>query len=325
MGASGCHSGRAQWLVFDIGGTSIRGAVYDPEEDAVTAQAGASTQSSWGSPDTPPGRLLEGLVEDLRTVGAAVVEDPAVVSIGFPGPVDAHGHLLAAPTVLGRRAGAMALRQMLEEAWPAARVLLINDVTAAGFGVASHDDSFCVVTVGSGVGCKVFLDGRPIVGPAARGGEIGHFRVDRSPEANRCECGDRGHLGAIASGRGALLTARRRAPERHDLTCEELVATFQAGDPFAREVIGQGAAALGTSLAALHTALGLERFVLVGGFANALGEGYRRLVACAAAASCWDLGQDWDRMVEGDPLDGLSGLLGAGRYARATLATPVLA
>lgn len=323
-----CYPATAPYLVFDVGGTSIRAGAYDPERNALASRVNTFTTSSWNSPSASPDGLLACLIDDLRRTGAQLLEDPAVVSVGFPGPVDAGGHLLAAPTVLGRRSGTVALGRMLGEAWPGARVVVTNDVTAAGYALARGDhDSFCVVTVGSGIGCKVFLDGRPVLGTAGRGGEIGHFRVDASEDANPCECGGRGHLGAIASGRGAVVSARRRAAGRvsADLTAEALVAAFHAGESFACEVVGEAAAALGSSLAGLHTALGLERFVITGGFGTALGERYRRLLAQAAASACWDLGQDWDAMIELDRPDGLSGLLGAGRFAKFTLAPTVAA
>jgi glucokinase len=205
---------------------------------------------------------------------------------------------------------------LLEAAWPSAEVLIINDVTAAGYGIATGPrDDFCVVTVSSGVGCKVFLDGRPIVGRSGRGGELGHLRIDPSSEANICECGGRGHLGGMASGRGALAIARRRmGAGGADLTCEQLVLAFHRDDAVATSVITEAAGALGTTFAALHTALGLERFVLTGGFAAALGDRFRHLVAQAAAAACWDLGQEWNDMVELHVSDD-AGLVGAGRYA----------
>ncbi|MCH8855553.1 MAG: ROK family protein, partial [Proteobacteria bacterium] len=61
------------------------------------------------------------------------------------------------------------------------------------------------------MGHKVFLGGEPAVGPHGRGGEMGHLRVDFTESAPRCECGGVGHLGAIASGRGTLMEAIRRA------------------------------------------------------------------------------------------------------------------
>ena len=311
------------YLVFDIGGTSIRGAVYDARRDVLTRRLRAPTASNWTEPTLAPDRLLEHLADELWRIGALLLDEPSVVSMGFPGPISPSGALLAAPTVLGRRSATVDLRQMLETAWPAANVLITNDVSTAGYALADgRSDPFCVVTVSSGIGCKVFMDGHPVVGPNGRGGELGHLRVDFDPGANVCECGGRGHLGAVASGRGALQTARRlgfgAGAIEYD-SAEALVAGFDAEEPYACEIVAGAASALGLGLAALHTGLGLECFVITGGFALALGERYRALLAKASAKCCWNLGQEWNRMIELDPLNGQGGLLGAGRYASTVL------
>jgi glucokinase len=67
-------------------------------------------------------------------------------------------------------------------------------------------------------------------------------------------------------------------------------------------------------LAAVHLSMGVERFVIIGGFALALGEPYRLELVRAAATCGWRMGQDWNSMIElGHPEDN-SGLLGAGRF-----------
>jgi glucokinase len=209
----------------------------------------------------------------------------------------------------------------------------MNDVTAAGYRYLHPPvEDFCLVTVSSGVGLKIFVGGRPVVGAAGRGGEIGHLRVDFSPEAPVCDCGGRGHLGALASGRGALqaalrlarqgdpsfavsLLGRRLQGDLAGLDNRALVDAFRDGDLWACGLIRRAAQPLGQALASIHVSLGIERFVIVGGFAQALGEGYRQELVRAARGSCWELGQDWETMIAlGDPED-TDGLLGAGRCA----------
>ena len=88
--------------------------------------------------------------------------------------------------------------------------MVLNDLAAAGFRyVAEGLSDFAIVTVGSGVGHKVFLGGRPLAGVNGRGGEIGHLRVDFSADALACDCGGFGHVGGLASGRGAVALVRR--------------------------------------------------------------------------------------------------------------------
>ncbi len=156
--------------------------------------------------------------------------------------------------------------------------------------------------------------------------------MDFSEEAAQCDCGGRGHLGAIASGRGTLTLARTRAGrnamdfsssmaaalcggDAESLTNEIIVEAFRRGDEWSADVVRAASRPLGWAFAALHHALGVERFVIIGGFALALGEGYRTHLARAASGSGWSLGQDWDSMVELGTLGDRASLLGAGRYA----------
>jgi C7-cyclitol 7-kinase len=216
---------------------------------------------------------------------------------------------------------------------PDARLLILNDVTAAGFRYLSHpDESLCVVTVSSGIGHKVFAQGRPVVGPGGRGGEIGHLQIDCSLDAPVCDCGHRGHLGALASGRASRyqmlrlahedpgsfsesLLAARYGSDPAAIQNEHVVAAFHQRDAWTERLIGRMAEPLGFALAAIHLTVGVERFVLIGGFALALGPPYRSFVAAAAARYGWDLGLDWNCAVELGQPDDSAGLIGATRFA----------
>lgn len=319
--------------MFDVGGTSLRAGLYDPAADALVAVARRRTASHWSDPESEPARLIDRLLDDLQALERDMdAPAPDAVAMGFPGPLDPEGRALALPTVLGPSStGPVAIGELMAERWPRSSVVVVNDVTAAGFALLERPtEDLCVATVSSGVGAKVFVEGKPVVGRGGRGGEIGHLVVDRRADANPCECGGRGHLGAVASGRGVVISARRRAREEpraflastldatdaESIDAPSIVAAFRAGDPWMRRLVAEAADPLGAALAGIHCAVGSERIVLVGGFANALGEDYRRLVARAAAESCWDLGLDWDRALELRDMDGRAGLVGAGRYAR---------
>jgi predicted NBD/HSP70 family sugar kinase len=212
----------------------------------------------------------------------------------------------------------------------------MNDLTAAGHryvDVGLRD--FCILTVGSGIGHKVFLAGRPQVGEGGRGGEIGHLRVDFRPDALACDCGGRGHVGALASARGTIRMARAaaerdpmgfsqsslsRLAHRDDAgafnpTGEEIAFAFSASDAWASNVVRTAASYLGIALAAIHLDVGIERFVVIGGFALALGERYRQILVEAASAASWDVGQEWNRMIELGLPDDDHGMIGAGIVA----------
>jgi predicted NBD/HSP70 family sugar kinase len=322
-------------VVFDVGGTHIRAGAYSLTERCLFRTAKEVLEPGLKPPsadDPSGGGLFERLAALARSVLAS--ESPEMVVVAFPGPVDPWGNPLAAPTVWGRVPNSpLPVKDLLQAQWPQARLLVLNDVTAAGFRYLSYpDESLCVVTVSSGIGHKVFAHGRPVVGPGGRGGEIGHLQIDFSPEAPPCDCGQQGHLGALASGRASRYQMMRLAQEdpsgfRASLLAaqygsvlaaiqnEHVVAAFHQRDAWTKRLIERMAEPLGFALAAIHLTVGVERFILIGGFALALGVHYRSLVAAAAARYGWDLGLDWNCAVElGEP-DDSAGLIGAARFA----------
>ncbi|MBI2504420.1 MAG: ROK family protein [Candidatus Latescibacteria bacterium] len=323
-------------LVFDIGGTALRAGVYRTEDERLVCANTRPTPSAWGEAQRTPEEVRARLFTMMEEMGRELLDGatPAAVAVAFPGPIDESGRVLGAPTVWGEAdQSSFPLREALQAVWPADTVEVLNDVTAAGYYYRCGDgEDLCVITVSSGIGHKVFIHGRPAIGEKGRGGEIGHLRVDFSEGAPRCECGGWGHLGAIASGRGTLLEARRLAaadPSAFRLSRvhaavegnptaidnELLAEAYRDADSWASTVVECGTRYLGQAMAAIHVAVGVERFVVFGGFALALGERYRRALVRAAAASCWDLGQSWDDMIELGDQEVEAGLIGAGRFA----------
>jgi predicted NBD/HSP70 family sugar kinase len=94
-----------------------------------------------------------------------------------------------------------------------------------------------------------------------------------------------------------------------------LARAFRERDPWAVHVIGLVAEPLARSLAGMHLDWAIERFVLIGGFAFALGEEYRAELARRAQRAGWRIGRRWESMIELGFDDDLSGLIGAARYA----------
>src|SRR5438128_714315 len=92
-----------RYLVFDVGGTTTRAALYDRAADRITAMVRQPTRSRWSDSDASGDALIDDLLDALRQTGRAVASDgtPAVVSIGMPGPIDAAGTVLALPTIIG--------------------------------------------------------------------------------------------------------------------------------------------------------------------------------------------------------------------------------
>ena len=324
-----------QFLVLELGGTTIRAGLYRAHTGTIDRFRASPIPNHHNMPTATGEEIVASIIREIILAGNAVLEDrPAhVVSIAFPGPLDPTGHILAAPTVWSDRVQRpVDILAPLRQAWPGARISMLNDVTAAGYHFLRHrHDDVGVFNVGSGIGNKIFIQGAPTLGPGGRGGEIGHVRVDFDDDAPICECGHRGHLGAVASGRAAgqlvcrLATAdpagfaasvlgrlaNRRAAAA---TSQMVVEAASRADPWALTVVAALARPLGWVLASTHLAAGIERFVIVGGFARALGEPYRAELAKAASANTWPNGVDWNAMIDLD-YDDQAALKGAGKFA----------
>jgi glucokinase len=103
------------------------------------------------------------------------------------------------------------------------------------------------------------------------------------------------------------------------LTNEVLAECFRGADSWASDVIQTGADQLGWMLAVLRSGVGVDNFVLVGGFAQALGPRYCAAVARAMEQSSWSLRPDRPVSIEPGELGDEAGLLGAGRYGSTAL------
>lgn len=284
---------------FDIGGTNLRGAVVAIGHDGLRLldQERRATPNHLLTPETPAAQRLDdvlgfiaGFFESARDRFGA-----AALAAAFPGPILGEGTVLALPTVWGPDGQALCpfdLAALLAERLPGVPLKVMNDVSAAGYRFVPEGGDFALFTLGSAIGLKVFMDGRPRVGPHGYGGELTHMVFDPSPDAPLCDCGGRGHLGALASGRAwqRVSTAAREVGQEPDLD------TFV--EPLARAV------------AMLHYALGLERFIFSGGLAEGLGESLRAAIVRAAARQGWQVGQDWNAMLELAPADDAHALIG---------------
>ncbi|MDP9003006.1 MAG: ROK family protein [Myxococcota bacterium] len=325
-----------QHLVFDVGGTQLRAAVYDQASESLTGVSRVDAPSYLRHADASWPDLRARLIDDMSELRRRVDPHEGIPTavVAFPGPVDSEHRVVAAPPLWGTRGRyPYSLEPDLRERWPGTDVCVVNDVTAAGYRyVRASNDDFCIVTISSGIGNKVFVRGRPLVGRSGQGGEIGHLQVDGSPTAPTCDCGGRGHLAAIASGRGMLVRARDRAVKDRDfsssmlcdrmhltasgLTSEALAIAYVEGDPWATTVVREGAGALGSVLATIHLAIGIDRFVLIGGLALGLGQRFCRDVRAGLHARCWrgesDADSDAISVILGDT-DGHCALVGAGR------------
>jgi glucokinase len=185
---------------IDIGGTKIAAGVVD-EDGHVLARLGTDT------PATDPAAVLAAIgdiVDELRRE-----HDVLAVGIGAAGFVDASGStVLFAPHLAWRNEP---LHDTAAER-TGLPVVVENDANASGwaewrFGAVQGEPDVVLVTLGTGIGGAIVIDGEPYRGRHGIAGEFGHMQV--VPDGLPCDCGNRGCWEQYASGR--VLTRRGRA------------------------------------------------------------------------------------------------------------------
>ncbi len=246
-------------LASDLGGTNIRMAAVDRvgQPHNLTKRAvpkGVSPEGLMDLIQVMSGECCNGLDGELRAIGFTAPS---------PIPVDFDGILTKLPN-LGSVTG-MNFKRELEDLFRLP-VFMENDATAAAIGEnwigASRNvqNSVCV-TLGTGIGGGIIVNGEPLRGPDGIGGEIGHITVE--PDGRPCKCGNTGCIEEYASA-----TAITRMAVESGLNVEdsrEVYYAWQAGDERAETVFAAMGRYLGITLAGLANALNPEMFVICGG------------------------------------------------------------
>ena len=327
----------APFTVLDVGGTTLRIADYDPEAGTLSrihrVPVDGRNRDAAAPVHVLQQRVVDQLTSQIKThIGGGSGALPRAVGVAFAGPITSGGLVRSAPTVWGGDGEPLPLGGLLTERL-AVPVVVVNDLTAAAWRYAATETQpFCLITVSSGIGNKVFRGGEVLLDTDGHGGELGHWTFDTSAQAPVCDCGGRGHLGAIASGRGVLAAARRAAAGdrsafgasllgalaggRPESISNEAIATaVQAGDPFATAVLRGTLVPLAHAITSVFASIGVCRYILMGGFALAVGDRYRQLlVEELTRLGCFGLdAPSINAMVSLGVADDDHGLLGIGR------------
>ena len=145
-------------------------------------------------------------------------------------------------------------------------VVVDNDVRALTiaeewFGIGVDTDSFAIVTIGTGIGCGLYLNGDVVEGAHGVAGEIGHLPL--APAEVVCSCGRRGCVETVASS-AAILGSIRDAQRDPELTMREAVQLARSGNPDAVDAFDRAAAMIGTALATMANLVGPSVIVVMG-------------------------------------------------------------
>jgi glucokinase len=263
---------------IDIGGTNVKLGLVDERGKVLLRD----TFLTKGCKDRP--ELLDKLVDHIQTLAGEARRRKlrvAGVGIGAPGPIDVErGFVYFFPNVPGWKN--TPLKKILQKRLRMP-VFVDNDANAmalgeARFGAARGAKSVVALTLGTGIGGGLVLDGRLFHGSHFSAAEIGHMVVD--PSGPLCACGNRGCIETfvgngyitaqvrkdIRAGKKTLLKKWMR--EGQELTPKLMKEAARVGDPYAREFWRQTGGRLGTFLAGIVNLLDPERIEIGGGIAQ---------------------------------------------------------
>jgi glucokinase len=285
-------------LAIDIGGTKLAAGIVD-SEGRILARGEVPTLAEEG---------LEPVLGRIVDLGRELLSRPEIadvrvhrIGVGCAGPVDLKAGVVFNPPNLPGWVR-VPLSDRIQQALGLPTVLE-NDANAAGlgeyrYGAGRGVQSLVYMTVSTGIGGGIILDGKVWHGLKDAAGEIGHMTV--CPDGPLCGCGNRGCLEAISSGTSIARRAKEiiasgrptRLSAIPNPAAADVVRLAQEGDAVAAEVWADAVKYLGIGVAAVITFLAPERVVIGGGVTKAgdhlfkpLREEVRRRVTLVPVAS----------------------------------------
>ena len=263
---------------LDMGGTNSVFGIVD-QRGNIKSQTVISTKAYPDFKDYVKA-AYEALQPALDQVGG--IQNIRAMGIGAPDANYYTGNIENAANLAWK--GIVPCAQLFEEVF-GIPVRVTNDANAAAmgemtYGVARGMKNFIMITLGTGVGSGIVVDGRVVYGSDGFAGELVHFVIDHSDNARSCGCGRKGCLEAYTSATGVARTAREflehssEASLLRDLVADEITSydVFQAaekGDKLALDIFNYTGRILGTACADFATFCSPEAFVFFGGLTKA--------------------------------------------------------
>lgn len=263
---------------LDMGGTNSVFGIVD-QRGTIKAQTVIKTKAYPDVNDYVKA-VVEALQPALDLVGG--IQNIKGMGIGAPNGNYYTGNIEYAANLLWQ--GIVPIAQLFEEAL-GIPCRVTNDANAAAmgemtYGVARGMKNFIMITLGTGVGSGIVVDGKVVYGSDGFAGELGHFVVDHTPSGRPCGCGRSGCLETYCSATGVARTAREvleksavdsplRKLDPGSITSFDVFQAAEQGDPVALEIFEFTGSLLGRTCADFTTFNTPEAFVFFGGLTKA--------------------------------------------------------
>ena len=250
-------------LGLDLGGTNIKAAVVeigDGEDSPIVVHTRQGATEAEGGPQHVADRIIDIGERAMSEVGVR----PQSIGLGVPGLFDYSEGTITFFTNLPGPWEGFPLRTHVAEGLTASATL-INDARAftlaeGTIGAGRGSRTLACLTLGTGVGGGLMIDGKLHFGAFGAAGEIGHQTID--PDGPTCGCGNPGCLEALT--RPPVIA--RRAGRK---TFEEVLIGLEQGDETCRTALEEAITHLAIGIANVYTVFGPDRVVIGGGVAEA--------------------------------------------------------
>ena len=263
----------------DVGGQTSKIGVVDARGD-VLAQT-VIRSDTYGSDAVA---FITALAAAIKTCVADAGKEGQIRGIGVGAPNGNYytGEISFAPNLAWAATQAVKFSDMLSEQLGGIPVTLTNDANAAAmgemaYGAARGMKNFIMITLGTGVGSGIIIDGKMVYGHDGFAGELGHTSVVRY-NGRPCGCGKTGCLEAYCSAIGVARTAREwlessdepsMLRDLEEISSKDVFDAAKAGDKLALRIFDYTGRLLGRSFADFVAFSSPEAIVLFGGLARA--------------------------------------------------------
>jgi glucokinase len=266
------------FIGIDLGGTTLKGALVSSGGEILQ---GIRIETEQENSEL----LFKQIVDAVRSLREDAVSGDRVagIGIGIPGLVNRKTNRIEVMPNLP----ALAARDLIGElqSETGLPVALDNDANSAAYGelqagAARGRQEVFFVTLGTGIGSGLIINGQIYRGATGFAGEFGHMTID--PEGIECACGNIGCLETIASGPNIVRRTRERLyrdrtsslsrlaiPRDRELTAEDIARAAREGDEMAQVMMERTGMFLGIAIAAVINLLNVEMVVMGGGVMEA--------------------------------------------------------
>lgn len=257
----------------DLGGTTVKMGLFDGEGTILEKWEIVTRKEENGSHILPD--IAASIAEKNQEKGIEV-KDIVGIGMGVPGPITEDGRVLKCAN-LGW--GIFSVADELRKLTGVNKIKVGNDANVAALGEQWRGggrgfDSIVMITLGTGVGGGIILNGKILTGSNGAAGEIGHLTVNPK-ETRTCGCGKKGCLEQYSSATGITRMAAEKLEETdrpselrqydHPLTGKEVFKAYENGDELAKEIVEEFSNYLGLGLSHVAAVVDPQAFVIGGG------------------------------------------------------------